>query len=191
MLCNVSEIFTKLKKYRSGVVITEKINSPTMCLDFDQSANPESVWYSKGRFHNISPYISSITEIVNNIPYNAENDSIQALQNTPKATVLPYTPSTQYFIKENYLIMIIHKNRVTSFPYTERAAKKLSISTANVVYKGKLESEEHLEAIINDYESLHPASSSSNESSELSNSLVVRAFGSFPLEEFSNNVFEL
>ena len=180
-----------LKKYRSGVVITQKINSPTMCLDFDQSVNPDSSWFSKGRFHNCSPYISSITEIVNNVPYNTENDRIQNLQNAPKTAALLHTPSTQYFLKENYLIMIFHKNRVTSYPYTEHAAKKLGVSLAPVLFKGKLESLEHLESIINEYEGLNGVTSSFlNETHEPSNNLVVRPLGSFPLEEYSINVFE-
>lgn len=192
MISNVTEIFSMLKKYRSGVVVTQKINSPTMCLDFDQSVNPDSEWFTKGRFHNCSPYISSITEIVNNVPYNTENDRIQNLQNAPKTAALLHTPSTQYFLKENYLIMIFHKNRVTSYPYTEHAARKLGLSLAPVLFKGKLESDEHLKSLIHDYESLNKDKSSFlNKTSESISNLVVRPLGSFTLEEYSNNVFEL
>ena len=191
MTCSISEIFAMLKDYRSGVVITEKIDSPTMCLDFDQSGNPDSAWYSKGRFHNCSPYISSITELIRNPPTDTPNASIRNLKNSPKTTVLHHMPSTQYFLKENCLIMIFHKNHVTSYPYTERAAKKLGSSLAPVLFKGKLESKEHLESIINDYKSSHKSvSHSSIESHELSANLVIRTLGSFLLEEYSSNVFE-
>jgi len=161
-----------------------------MCLDFDQSVNPDSVWFSKGRFHNCSPYISSITEIIKNIPYNAENDRIQNLQNAPKTSALFHMPSTQYFLKENYLIMIFHKNRVTSYPYIERAAKKLGMDLAPVLFKGKLESEEHLESLIKDYENSKFISTSLSETSGLCNNLVIRPLGSFPLEDYNINVFE-
>jgi len=191
-MSSVSEIFAMLKDYRSGVVITEKINSPTMCLDFDQSANPDSAWYSKGRFHNCSPYISSITELILNPPTDTPNVSVRDLKDSPKTTVLHHTPSTQYFLKENCLIMIFHKNHVTSYPYTERAAKKLGTSLAPVLFKGKLESAEHLESLINEHKSSQKdISSFKNETPESSTNLVLRAFGSFPLEEFSTNVFEL
>ena len=191
MTYSISEIFTMLKDYRSGVVITEKINSPTMCLDFDQSANPDSAWYSKGRFHNCSSYISSIRKLIRNPPTDTPNDSVQNLKDSPKTTVLHHTPSTQYFLKENCLIMIFHKNRVTSYPYMERAAKKLGTSLAPVLFKGKLESVEHLESIINNYKSSHKSiSHSSIESPESSANLVIRALSSFLLEEYSNNIFE-
>jgi len=180
-----------LKDYRSGVVITEKINSPTMCLDFDQSVNPDSAWYSKGRFHNCSPYISSITELINNPPTDTPNVSIRDLKDSPKTTVLHHTPSTQYFLKENCLIMIFHKNHVTSYPYMERAAKKLGTSLAPVLFKGKLESAKHLESLINDYKSSRTDTSSlKNETHESNTNLILRAFGSFSLDEFSTNVFE-
>lgn len=191
MMSNVNEVFTMLKKYRSGVVITKKINSPTYCLDFDQSINPDSKWYNKGRLHNRSPYISSITEIIKNVPEGLENDSLQSLRNAPRNAGLPYTPSTQYFLKEDHLIMIFHKNRVTSYPYTERAAKKLGVSVAPALFKGELESEEHLESIINEYKSSPKATSDSQkETSKPSASLVVRALGSFRLDEYNSNVFE-
>ena len=189
MTSNVSEVFTMLKKYRSGVVITQKINSPTCCLDFDQSANTDSPWYGKGRFHNCSPYISSITEIMKNDPDYVGACKIQHLQNAPRNAGLYYMPSTKYFLKENLLIMIFHKNRVTSYPNTERAAKKLGVSVAPVLFKGKLESEEQLTSLIDDYDSSR-RTPSTNENSEAKSSLVVRAFGSFPLEDYYDNVFE-
>ena len=105
--------------------------------------------------------------------------------------MLPHTPSTQYFIKENYLVMIFHKNRVTSYPYTERAAKKLGISPSPLLFKGKLESKEHLESIINNYKNSQENShNSTNEKFNSSASLVVRPVGSFHLEDYSSNVFE-
>jgi len=188
---NVNEVFDLLKKYRTGVVITKKIDSPTMCLDFDQSANSDSQWFSKGRFHNCSPYISSITEIISNVPYNVDNSKIQNFQNTPKTTGLPHTPNTQYFLKENFLVMIFHKNRVTSYPSTERAAKKLGVSVAPILFKGELESVKHLESIIEDYKSPYSKISDfSSETNELNTSLVVRPLASFRLENYSSNVFE-
>ena len=192
MICSVSKIFNMLKDYRSGVVITEKIDSPTMCLDFDQSTNPDSAWYSKGRFHNCSPYISSITELIKNPPTDTPNFSVQNLKDSPKTTMLHHTPSTQYFLKENCLILIFHKNHVTSYPYIERAAKKLGASLAPVLFKGKLDSVEHLESIIADYKmSQGDTSSFRSGTHESTTNLVIRAFGSFSLDEFGNNIFEL
>jgi hypothetical protein len=192
MTTNVSEVFTKLKNYKSGVVITQKIHSPTCCLDFDQSANVDSPWYGKGRFHNCSPYISSITEEMKNDPDYVEGGcKIQHLQNAPRNAGLYYTPSTKYFLKENLLIMIFHKNRVTSYPNTERAAKKLGVSIAPVLFKGKLESEEHFTSLINDYtNSRRNPPISTNERPNPNASLVVRALGSFSIDDFYDNVFE-
>ncbi|MCL2156564.1 MAG: hypothetical protein FWH54_00905 [Methanobrevibacter sp.] len=188
---DVKEVFDMLSKYWSGVVITQKINSPTFCLDFDQSANSDSPWFGKGRFHNSSPYISSITEIVNKIPEDVHNDNLQHLQNTPKTIGLSHTPSDKYFIKENRVIMIFHKNHVTSYPYTLRAAKKLGMSVSPVLFKGVLESEGHLKSLINKYKtSPNDISKSVNETHDSGASIVIRPLSSFRLKDYYNNVFE-
>ena len=177
MMYTINEAYSELKKYRTGVVITKKIDSATVCIDFDESADSDSEWFGKARLHSSSPYISSITEIINNIP--DEYERVKDLQYMPKATGLPHTPNTQYFMKKDHLIMIFHKNRVTSYPYIERAAKKLGVSLAPLLFKGNLESEEHLKSLISEFKT-----------SETKSSIVVRALGSFRIDEYNSHIFE-